>query len=116
MERFVRCEFNYFTLGLSVQFDLEQFSRNGVTVNLEWTLLNSQAYYQQFLQNIIVNTDPPPDNIMSTGNMRVQLTLSYNTLYMVSVTQTSTCERLNRTTFLELNYSKLYIHVSVREN
>ena len=116
MQRFVRCEFNYFTLGLSVQSDPEQFSRDGVTVNLEWTLLNSQDYYQQFLQNVIVNVDPPPDNIMCTGNMRVQLTLSYNTLYNVSVTQNSTCERLYRTTFLELNYSKLYIYVSVREN
>ena len=99
----------YSTLELSAQSDPEQFSSDGVTVNLEWTLLNSQVDYQQLLQNVIVNANPPLDNIMFTGNMRIQLVLSYNTLYFVSVTQNSTCEQLNRTTFLELNYSKLYI-------
>ena len=98
---------------MSVQSDPEEFSSDGVTVNLEWTLLNSQVYHQQFLQNVIVNVNPPLDNIMSTGNMRVQLILSYNTLYNVSVTQNSTCQQLNQTMFLELNYSKLYTYMSV---
>ena len=97
-------------LELSVQSDPEQFSSDGVTVNLEWTLLYSQVYYQQLLQNVIVNVDPPLDNVMFTGSTRVQLVLLYNTLYNVSVTQNSTCEGLVQPTFLELNYSKLYIH------
>ena len=100
------------TLELSVESNPEHFSSDGVSVTLEWTLLNSQVYYQQLLQNIIINTDPPVDNIMFTGSMSVQLTLSYNTQYSVSITQNSTCERLIRHTFLELNYSKLYIHHS----
>jgi hypothetical protein len=96
---------------LNVQSDSEQFSSDGVTVNLEWTLLNLQAYYQQLLLNIIVNAIPPLNNVMFIGDMRVQLVLSYNTVYDVSVTQNSTCERLIRATSLLLNYSKSYIRV-----
>ena len=88
-----------------------QFSRDGVIVLLEWTLLHSQTYYQQFLRNVSINADPQPNNVMFAGRMRVQLVLSYNTLYNVSVTQHSTCERLVQTAFLQLNYSKLYMHV-----
>ena len=115
----IKCELIinlFYTLELSVQSDPEQFSSDGVTVNLEWTLLNSQAYYQQLLQNVSISANPPLDNIMFTGSTSVQLMLSYNTLYNVSVTQHSTCRLLNRTTFILLNYSKLYIQVSVSEN
>ena len=98
-------------LELSIRSVQEQFSRDGVTVFLEWTLLNSQTWYQQFLTNVSVNTDPQLNNVMSAGDMRFQLLLSYNILYNVSVTQHSTCERLIRTTFLQLNYSKLCISV-----
>ena len=102
---------NLFWLDLSIRSHSEQFSSDGVTVNLEWTLLNSQVYYQQLLRNVSINVDPQLSNVMFTGNMRVQLTLSYNTLYNVSVTQHSICQQLIiRTTFLELNYSKLYLH------
>ena len=65
-------------------------------------------YYQQFLRNVSVSANPQPKNVIFTGNMRVQLTLSYNTLYIVSVTQHSTCEPLNRTKIIELNFSKLH--------
>ena len=98
-------------LELSIRLDPEQFSSDGVTVNLEWTLLNSQTYYQQLLRNIIVNAAPPPRNIIFTGNMRAQLVLAYNTPYNVSVTQNSTCEQLIQTSFLELNYGKLCMHI-----
>ena len=81
---------------------------DGVTVTLEWTLLNSQPYYQHFLGNVSVNANPQPKNVMFIGDMRVQLALSYNTLYNVSVTQHSTCRQLIRTTFIELNLSKLH--------
>jgi hypothetical protein len=108
---------HYFNLDLSVQSHSEQFSSNEVTVTLEWTLLNSQSYYQQLLSNISVNAVPQLNNVMPTGNMRVQLTLSYNTPYNVSVTQHSTCQLLIRTTFLLLNYSKLsldYINIIIK--
>ena len=76
-------------------------------VTLEWTLLNSQNYYQQLLSNVSISADPQPENVMFTGDMRVQLELSYNTLYNVSVTKHSTCRQLVGTTFIELTYSKL---------
>jgi hypothetical protein len=97
----------YFNLDLSVRSHSEQFSSNGVTLTLEWTLLNSQIYYQQLLSNISVSTDPQLNTVIPTGNMRVQLTLSYNTPYNVSVTQHSVCQPLIRTASLLLNYSKL---------
>ena len=93
---------------ISVQSRAEQFSIDGITVTLEWTLLlNSQDYYQQFLRNISISADPQLNDVIFTGDMRVQLTLSYNTLYNVSITQHSVCQQLMRTTFIELNYSKL---------
>ena len=95
-----------FLLDLNIQSDSEDFSSDGVTVNLEWTLLNSQTYYQQLLHSIGINAHPQLINVMFTGNMSAQLTLSYNTLYNVSVTQHSTCQQLIQTKFLELNYSK----------
>ena len=107
------------TLEWSIQSDPEQFSSGGVTVLLERTLLNSQSYYQQLLRNISVNADPPLHNMMFTGSMRVELVLSYNTLYNVTVTQHSTCAQLIRTTFLQLNYSKTMhniIHVQYNMN
>ena len=93
-------------LELSIRSDSESFSRGGVTVNLEWTLLNSQNNYQQFLCNVSVSVNPQPKNVMFTGNMRVQLELSYNTPHTVNVTQHSTCRQLNRTKILELNFSE----------
>jgi hypothetical protein len=82
-----------------------------VTVTLEWSLLNSQSYYQQLLSNVSVNVVPQLNNVIFTGNMSIQLTLSYNTLYNVSITQHSDCQQLIRTELLELDYSKVYIIV-----
>ena len=96
-------------LDLSVQSHSEVFSGSGVTVTLEWILLNSLTYYQQLLRNVSVEVDPPLSNVMFTGNMRAQLTLSYNTLYNVSVTQHSICQQLIRTKALLLNFSKLHM-------
>jgi hypothetical protein len=45
---------------------------------------------------------------MFTGDMIVQLVLSYNTVYKVNVTQHSACQLLIRTAIVELNFSKLY--------
>ena len=91
---------------MSIQKGSEDFSSNDVTVTVEWTLLKSQLYYLQLLHNVSVSADPPLNNVIFIGNMRVQLTLSYNILHNVSVTQHSTCQQLIRTQFLLLNYSK----------
>ena len=96
-----------FKLDVHIQLCSEQFSSNAVTVTLELTLLNSQDYYHQLLSNVSVSANPQLNNVMPTGNMRVELTLLYNTPYSVSVTQHSTCRQLIRTKFLLLNYSKL---------
>ena len=101
-------------LGLSIQIGLKDFSSNEVTVTVEWILLNSQLYYQQLLLNVSVSADPQPKFIMFTGSMRVQLMLSYNMLYNVSVTQYSICQELIRTEFLQLDYSKLYMHAIIK--
>jgi hypothetical protein len=95
---------------MRIRFCSEQFSSDAVTVALEWTLLDSQIYYQQLLSNVSVNANPQLNNVIFTGNMRVQLTLSYNTLYNVNVTQHSACQQLIRTELLELDYGKVYIY------
>ena len=99
-------------LDLSVRSCSEDFSSSRLTVNLEWTFLNSQTYYQQLLRNVSVEADPRLSNVMFTGNMRAQLTLSYNTLYNVSVTQHSICQQLIRTKALLLNFSKLDLYIA----
>jgi hypothetical protein len=94
-------------LDLSIQSHSERFSSNEVTLTLEWNLLSSQSYYQQLLSNVTVTANPQLINVIPTGNMSIQLTLSYNTVYNVSVTQHSDCRPLIWTKFLLLNYSKL---------
>ena len=97
------------TAELSIQSHQEQFTSNSIAIILEWTLSNSPSYnyYQQLLQNSSVNVVTELEVvIMFFGNMSAQLTLQYNTLYNVSVTQPGICGRPNRTAFIELNYSK----------
>ena len=64
-------------LDLSIHSRSEDLSSDGVTVNLEWSLLNSQIYYQQLLRNVSVNADPQLSNVVFTGSMSVQFVLSY---------------------------------------
>ena len=93
---------------LSSRFCSEHFSSDGVIVTLEWMLLNSRMYYEQLLYNITIRANPQPENVIFIRKMSVQLTLSYNTLYNVSLIQHSTCRILVQTNFLLLSYSKLY--------
>ena len=92
---------------MNVRLYSEELSSDRVTVTLEWTLLNSQDYYQQLLSNVSISAVPQLNNVMFTGDMKVQLTLLYNTLYNVNVTQHSTCRQFIWTKFIELSYSKL---------
>ena len=95
-------------LELSIRSESEDFSSDVVTVSLEWTLLNLPVYYQQLLCNVSINAVPPLRSKIFARNMRAHLTLSYNTLYNVNVTQHSTCQQLIQTKFLLLNYSKFF--------
>ena len=101
-----------FPLDLIARSHPEQFMSDRVTVILEWALLNLQIYYQQLLRSISVNFIPQPiaNSMMFTGNTRARLTLSYNTLYNVSITQDSACQQLIRTKFLLLSYGKPSIY------
>ena len=93
----------------SIRACLKQFLSDRVVVILEWTLSNPLGHYQQLLlPNVSVNVVPNPEmQIMFIGNMSVQLSLSYNTLYNVSVTQPGICGQPNQTAYIELNnYSK----------
>ena len=93
---------------LSILSHSEQLSSlsNNITVDFEWTVSNLQIYHQQLLQNISINVVPDPIAIMYTGNRTFQLTLLYNTLYTVNITQPGICGQPNQTVFIELSYGK----------
>ena len=100
----------FYKLDLSIRNHSEKFSSDEVTVNLEWTFVNLQTYYQQLLTNVSVSAEPKLRNMTFNGNVTVQLVLSYNTLYNVNVTQHSICQQLIQTKLFELKYSKLRGH------
>ena len=84
-----------------------------ITVQLEWTISLLQIYYQQLLQNVSI--DVVPDNgvtVAYTGNRTLQLTLQYNTLYNVSLTQPGICGQPNQTAFIGLKYMYSMYHAS----
>ena len=94
------------TAVLNIQLQSEEFLSERVVVLLEQTLSNSN-HYQRLLPNASANVSPLTEvEIMFTGNMSIQLTLAYNTLYNVSITQPGICGRPNQTAFIKLNYSK----------
>ena len=91
------------------------FESNRVIVTLEWTQASSFHFY-----NVSVIPSQSVE-VMSRGSTRVQLALSYNTQYNVSVVATHICGQTYRVTNLtELYYSKLnglvndvnYIHAA----
>ena len=77
-------------------------------VILEWTISKSLSHYQQLLLlNISISVVPNPETeIIFIGNMSIHLSLPYNTLYNVSVTQPGICGQPNQMAYVELNYSK----------
>ena len=92
----------------SIRSHSEQFTSDRVMVTLKWTLSTSQIYYQQLLQNVSISVVPDLEMaILFIGNMSVQLTLQYNSLYNVSVTQPGFCGRFDQTISIDLNYSKM---------
>ena len=91
---------------LSILPHSEQLSSDNITVVSEWNVSNLQIYHQQLLQNVSINVVPDPVEIMYTGNRTFQLTLLYNTLYTVNITQPGICGQPNQTVIIELSYSK----------
>ena len=91
---------------LSILPHSEQLSSDNITVDFEWNVSNLQIYHQQLLQNVSINVVPDPVAIMYTGNRTFQLTLLYNTLYTVNITQPGICGQPSQTVFTELSYSK----------
>ena len=76
-------------------------------VILEWAISYPLGHYQQLLlPNVSISVVPNPDTERIIGHMTIQLTLPYNTVYNVSVTQPGICGQPNQTAFIELNYSK----------
>ena len=71
---------------------MELFGTDGVTVTLEWTQNNSY--------NISVDPYLP---VNSFGNKSIQLSVSYNTMYNVSVTSLGVC---GQNDVLELYYGE----------
>lgn len=77
----------------------EQFESNVVTVIVEWNVEESSArHYDVFIR--------PPAIFMYKQNTIVQLRISYNIAYNVSIESTSMMCRRNMTAVTELYYSK----------
>ena len=90
----------------SIRSHSEQFISDRFIVILEWTISLSQVYYQQLLRNFSILVVPDTGvTIAYIENGTLQLSLLYNTLYSVSITQPGICGQPNRTIFIELNHS-----------
>ena len=77
----------------------EQFLSDGISIVLEWNISNVQIYHQM---NVSIAVVPSPIAVMHARNRTLQLILSYNTLYNVSLTQPGICGQPNQTSFIEL--------------
>ena len=82
---------------MNISTTSEQFGRDAVSVTLQWIPKSLYSY------NVIVN---PQVQLQFNGSTRVQLILSYNTLYNVSVVATHLCGQnaVNMINFVELYY------------
>ena len=101
------------TSSLSIQSHSAQLMSEIITVQLKWTISLSQIYYQQLLQNVSIDVVPDTGVIMAyTGNRTLQLTLQYNTLYNVNLTQPGICGQPNQTAFIELKYMYSTYHAN----
>ena len=81
----------------------ELFESNHVTVTLKWT---SESSVQSVAYNVSV---VPQGAVKFNGSTTAQLTLTYNTLYNVSILAAVQCG-LNATTSIVLKYGEFNIH------
>ena len=86
---------------LEVSTSLEQFERDGVTVILEWTLEYSGTFYSYH-----VTVVPSVAILTYSGRVRVQLKVSYDVSYNISVVASSLCGQRNVTAFTILHYGE----------
>ena len=86
---------------LSILPHSEQLLSDNITVVFEWNVSNLQIYHQQLLQNVSINDVPDLVTITYTASRAFQLTLLYNTLYTVNVTQPGICGQPSQTEFID---------------
>ena len=80
----------------------ERYEADNVTVTVEWAQQDGAVYTVRV---------SPPVPIMVTGSTSRQLTISYNTVYNLSVVAVAPC-RVNATTFIRLNYGEVYFMIN----
>ena len=78
----------------------EEYEADYITVSVEWAQQVGTMYTVRVLPLPLVP-------IMATGSTSRQLTISYNTVYNLSVEATAPC-RANATAFIRLHYGKVY--------
>ena len=78
----------------------EKFERDGIIVTLEWSHENSGTLYSYYV------TVVPSVEIVFIGRVKIQLKVSYDVLYNVSVVASSLCGQRNATTFTILHYGE----------
>ena len=84
-----------------IQIVSENLERDGVIVILEWTQENHTYYSYN------VSVTPHPPSTLISERMRVQLKVSYDILYNVSVLATPHCTgQGNIEAFVELHYGE----------
>ena len=86
----------------------EQFESEGVTVTLELTELNMLYSYH-------VNAIPQLISHLFFGRKMVQLNVSYNVHYNVSVLAASPCGKNNVTTFSEIYYGEVICVILLKQ-
>ena len=87
---------------VNIQIVSEDLGRDGIRVTLEWTQ-DSSSYS--------VSITPNPASALTTERMRVQLKVSYDILYNVSVQSTPTCGKGSSITVsIELHHGE-YIRI-----
>ena len=84
---------------MNISPHLEEFGHDSVLVLLDFT---------QSSQYSINVTVAPPAPVVFIGRTSVQLTLSYDNLYNVSVVATHLCGPVGTVTFIELYYHGKY--------
>ena len=77
---------------------------------MEW----NEGDYALYTFNISV--EPPAQQILNIGSIQVQLALSYNTVYNVTIIGNHLCGLGRVLTTLELNYTKDYINCNSLSN
>ena len=82
---------------------LVNFTRDTITVVLEWTPLDKVSY------SITLVPDATTQGVV---NGTIQLSLAYNRLYNFSIVATL-CGRASAPTIIRLKYGKLLIYISI---